>query len=62
MCVTCATADALDLVAEAKDVADVVLGRYLRADQANLYIVPVGLTRPTPPTVPGTVPDTATQK
>jgi FkbM family methyltransferase len=40
----------------------VVLGRYLRADLANLYFGPVGLTRPTPPTVPGTVPDTATQK
>lgn len=35
MCVRCATADDLALVAEARDVADALLGRYLRLDVAK---------------------------
>ncbi|MCX6544260.1 MAG: FkbM family methyltransferase [Acidobacteria bacterium] len=33
----------------------VVLGRYLRADLANLYFAPIGLTAPSRPTAPETV-------
>jgi len=35
MCVRCATADRLALVADARDVADALLGRYLRLDVAK---------------------------
>jgi len=38
MCVRCATADRLALVADARDVADALLGRYLRLDVAKTMV------------------------